>query len=488
MKLPIVVWLNCIDFADYAADRTGSVFIGVSLRDLMHRFFILAYCMKMRSTKCHFDRIRSAIVSAIVAAMVFVPALSTGQPPQLENLPLTETALAQLEVWGLPELQAWAEENSPDLRRAAAEVEVQRGRAWQAGLYPNPELQGGSNQLGGRESQYFAMLSQEIVTHHKLKLDRAAVCREVVQAELQFVRARFDLLTNVRQSYYATLIAQYRIDALRQLLNIAQRSTEAAQRLEKSGEGARGDTLLLELELDKADFALQTAATLLMSSQRQLAAIIGDPDLNIERLEGDFAQRLPDYPYQLTQAGVLTRHSEVQSAQVEIERNQILLDRAVAEPRSNVTVQGGYLYQVAEPHDLAIVQLSLPIPIWNQNDGAIRAARASVTRASHASRKTQFDLVRQLAAATGRFDVARQQVEKYETSILPKAKESVRITQRGFEQGQFDLLRILQSQRVLIESELNYLTAQDARWSAAAEIAGMLQEEDFPQRVPPAKE
>lgn len=415
---------------------------------------------------------------ALLLLMTLV-SLADGQPPVPEPLPVAQ-ANTDDTAWRLDDLESWAEANSPDLRRAAAEVEVQRGRAWQAGLYPNPVLEGGSNQLGGRDSQYFAMLSQEIVTKQKLQLDRAAVCREVQQAELQFLRTRFDLLTSVRQSFYAALVAQQRLEALHELSRVAGRSLAAAQSLEKSGEGAPGDTLLLELEFERADFTLQNAAASLQAAQRQLAATLGDPDLVIERVAGDVALSLPDYPYQLTQAGVLTRNAMVQSAQVEIDRNRILLERAQVEPFPNVTVTGGYMSQVMEPHDLAIIQFSLPIPVWNKNQGNIQAAQASVTRASHASRKTQIDLTRQLAAATGRFDVARQQVDKYEKSILPKAKRSVQISQQGFEQGEFDLIRVLQSQRALIESELNYLTAQEARWTAAAEIAGLLQEEDFP--------
>jgi cobalt-zinc-cadmium efflux system outer membrane protein len=336
-------------------------------------------------------------------------------------------------------------------------------------------------QLGGRDSQYFTLLSQEIVTKHKLQLNRAAACREVAQAELQFVRTRFDLLTAVRQSFYVALAAQQRLEAVESLMQVVRRSTKAAQDLEDSGEGARGDTLLLELELERTDFTLQNAAASLKAAQRKLAAVLGDPDLVLQQLDGDLAAALPDYPYQLTQSGVLTRNSLVQAADIEVEKNRILLQRATVEPFPNVTVQGGYMSQVMAPHDLAIVQLAMPIPVWNKNQGNIQAARANINRASHTSRKTQVDLIRQLAAATGRFDVARQQTAKYEKSILPKAKESVQITRKGFDTGHFDLLRVLQSQRMLIESELNYLAAQEARWSAAAEIAGLLQEEEFPR-------
>ena len=399
------------------------------------------------------------------------------RPPEV--LPAL-SPVVQPSAWTLAELQSWAEQNSPELPKAAADIEIQRGRAWQAGLYRNPELQGGSPQLGGRDSQYYAMLSQEIVTGRKLQLDRAAICREVTQAELLFLRTRFDLLTQVRQSFYTTLTAQKRYDALTSLLKVVKRTAEAAQALEKGGEGARGDTLLLELELERAEFGLQNAASALQAAQRQLAATLGDPDLVIERVDGDLAASLPDYPYDLTHAGLLTRNALVQAADVEIERHQILLRRAQVEPIPNVTVGGGYMYQVQDPNNMAMVNISLPIPFWNKNQGAISAAQASVGRATHASRKTQLDLTKQLAAATGRFEIARQQVSRYEKSILPKARESVKIAQRGFDQGQFDLLRAMQSQRSLIESELNYLTAQEARWMAAAEIAGLLQEEEFP--------
>jgi cobalt-zinc-cadmium efflux system outer membrane protein len=265
-------------------------------------------------------------------------------------------------------------------------------------------------------------------------------------------------------------------------MEIVQRSAKAALALEESGDGSRADTLLLEVEQDRAEYMLQNAAALLQAAQRNLAAAMGDPDLVIGHLDGDLTTALPDYPYQLTQAGLLT-NALVQSAQIEIERNQLLLERAVVQPFPNITVAGGYMYQVMAPHDQAMIQLSFPLPTWNKNQGNIQAAQAGVVKSTYLARKTQVDLTKQLAMATGRFDVARQQAAKFERAILPKARESVRLNQLGFDQGQFDLLRVLQSQRALIENELSYLSSQEARWTTAAEIAGLLQEEQFPRRA-----
>jgi cobalt-zinc-cadmium efflux system outer membrane protein len=423
-------------------------------------------------------------------ALTVLPALAKAQTrPQLarvpEVLPDTTATVDEEEPWYLRELEAYAENTSPILQEAAAEVAVQRGRAYQAGLYPNLVLEGGSQQWGGSQSQYQMTIQQEFVTKGKLKLDRAAIMREVRQAELRFNRTRYDLLTDVRQGFYSTLTAQRRLQTIEELMQIVRRSAEAARSLEKGGEGSRGDTLLLELEFERTDVALQNAAVNLLANQRQLAATLGDPDLKIGRLEGDLLQLLPDYPFELTEQGILTRNALVQAAQVEIDRNRVLLQRAVVEPFPNITAGGGYLTEVQRPHDQAYLSLSMPLPIWNKNQGGIQAAQASIGRATQSLRRTQVELIRELAGATGRFDVARQQVAKYEKSILPKARETVKISQQGFKEGQFDLLRVLQSQRALIESQLNYLNAQESRWSAAAEIAGLLQEDEFPKRSAP---
>ncbi len=75
---------------------------------------------------------------------------------------------------------------------------------------------------------------------------------------------------------------------------------------------------------------------------------------------------------------------------------------------------------------------------------------------------------------------AGERAKIYQEKILPKAQEVFRVNRSLFEQGQTDFLRLLQAQRTLIEEDLGYIEAQEARWTAAAEIAGLLQVEQFP--------
>jgi cobalt-zinc-cadmium efflux system outer membrane protein len=126
------------------------------------------------------------------------------------------------------------------------------------------------------------------------------------------------------------------------------------------------------------------------------------------------------------------------------------------------------------------VDLSIPLPLFDRNQGNILATRANISRAVQAVDQQQNEVARRMFDAVSRFRVADQQVARYEKRIIPQAREGVRLIQLGFETGQFDFQRLLQAQRSLVEADLNYVGALEARWKAAAELAGLAQVEAFP--------
>lgn len=417
---------------------------------------------------------RIAVRGALCLSVTLGTIVTAEEPAAVPPAPETEPGLT-LEV-----LTSIAETISPNLTQAAAEVQVARGRAHQAGLYPNPVGSGGAMQMGGRDSQYFVQLSQEIVTKHKLQLSEAAACREVFQAEYRFVRTRFDLLTAVRQGYYAVLAGQKRVDILKQLVGIATKSQTAATRLKEAGEGTRSDSLLFQIELEKAEVALQNAEAVLAASLGQLTASVGSPEMELDRVEGDLRISLVPFAEQVVVDGYIPYNAEISVAEQEVDRNRLLLKRAQVEPFPNITVNAGYMRQYTDIENIGIINLSAPLPLWNKNQGNISAAVANVTKASANVSTIRNTIAKQMADARGRYRAADQLVVRYEEKIIPLARESVKVIQEAFDQGQFDFLRLLQAQRALIESQLGYISALETRWMTAAELAGLAQVEAFP--------
>ncbi|HWA97005.1 MAG TPA: TolC family protein [Pirellulales bacterium] len=383
----------------------------------------------------------------------------------------------------LTQATALAEANSPRLRAARAAVDQAYGQMIQAGLYPNPRVDNGNPQfiLGGVNSVYNVGLTQTMVTAGKLRLSRAAAGQSVRQEELTLIRTWYDLLTDVRQQFFAVVAAQQRIEILEQLVTILHQSEKTSTDLLGAGRVSETDVLLTRIEREQAQAKMFSQQQQIVGSRRQLAATLGLPSLPIERVDGELNLRITILDQGSVAAEALARNAEVRRAEVDVTRNQVLLSRARAEPVPNIIWQGGYQRTLSEVSpSQGTIGVYLDVPIWDRNQGNIRSASASVRQALAALGITQNEIIAAAANAEARYRAAQAVVENYERGLLPDARRSVELIQKGYEQGLFDILRLLQAQRALVEANLDYITAQLERLDAAAELAGILQLEQFP--------
>lgn len=416
--------------------------------------------------------------------IVAMPVLSVAPVPVMQ----TRGPLTTNPVLSLPDLTALTLARHPRLAQLTWAVETARGRALQAGLYPNPTFNLTVDELGDRTGPggiWTPLMSQEIVTAGKLDLSRAAALKEVDQAALATISARFQLLTEVRQNYWEILTLQRRVEVLDELIGLAEKSVANANKLLKATEGSRLEVVQLEVDLER--FRAERAATqqTLEPLFRRLTASVGQHDLPLTALVGDLEFPLPVYALEPLRRYVLAIHPEIRAAQLGVERAQLALNRATVEPIPNVTVGAGYTRQSQNRSNDVSVAVSLPIPVWNQNQGQRYAAHAALGAAVNEVSRVQNELVGRLATAFAAYSAARQRAERYQSAILPRAEESYRLALVAFQGGQFEYLRVLQAQRAVAEARLEYLRARGDLWRAAAEIAGLMLADDWPAPVKP---
>lgn len=423
-------------------------------------------------------------VTAQDAVAEIVPAQNVVVPPEpIAAPPTAEDARAAADEQGLTleMLTALADSHHPRLTAAYQRIQSAQGRAHQAGLYPNPIASISSPQIDGKESQYNGFVSQEFVTAGKLKLDVAAIQREVSQAQCSWQQERIDILTSIRQQFYVTLTAQQRVRVLESLVKIASHSRDVSQKLLAAGEGTRGDTLLFDIEVERAEVALQNASTNFEVGRRQLAILAAVPDMQIDALMGDLEAQLPEYDLQELRFSIAMANPQANIARLEIDRNAYRLQRATVQPVPNIDVMGGYQRQVGIPSEnQGLFQVSMSVPLWNKNQGNIFAAQSELAGARADLQRVELDLGNQAANSLATYRTAHQLTLRYEEQILPRARQTLSITQQLYEQGQIDFLRLLQTQKTLLEAELARLDAQEQRWVAAAAIARLLMQESFP--------
>ena len=131
--------------------------------------------------------------------------------------------------------------------------------------------------------------------------------------------------------------------------------------------------------------------------------------------------------------------------------------------------------------------MSAPVPVWNRNQGNIRAARAELGEAIQDVGRAENELAERVATAHRTYSSALKLAEMYRTDILPKAEETYRLSREAFKGGQFEYLRVIQAQRSVAEARLESVRALGEAWKAAAELSALLLEERWPGPPDPAR-
>lgn len=356
-----------------------------------------------------------------------------------------------------------AEEQSPALAAAQASVEAAEARGRQAGLRANPELSvelenfAGSGELSG-----FGATEATVSVNQRLDLGgrrraRAGAARAELAAEqLRFAIARADLAREVREQFARAVIAEERLrlaeesdTRARELARVAGVLVEAGREPPLRALRARSAAAQAAAEREAARAAERAArATLaaLFGASTPVEAVTG-PLLDLEPQSVDPEQSL-----------------DVRLADAELAVAEATVGQEVSSGRIDPSVGLGVRH-VRENGDVALVGgVTLPLQVFDRNQGNIAAARAGV-RAAEARRAGA------LAASTVRarnaianVEAAEARVEALERAALPEAAEALRLAQRAYQAGRASLVELLDVQSA-------YTTAQTALTEARLALA-----------------
>ena len=189
---------------------------------------------------------------------------------------------------------------------------------------------------------------------------------------------------------------------------------------------------------------------------------------------------MPFFDLKELQEAVVQANARPRAAEAQVAQAQWALERAVVEPIPNINLLGGYQRQVGPAQEQGLMQVMMEVPLFDRNQGNIRSARAEIASSRADLRSIELDLATQTAQVVASYRTAQRLVEWYEQYILPKARETVQLTQQLYARGEVTFLSLLQAQRILTETELAFVEAQADRWNSAVTIASLLQLESFP--------
>jgi cobalt-zinc-cadmium efflux system outer membrane protein len=429
----------------------------------------------------------------LIALAVVVPlTLTSAAPAQIpiSNVQLLPSVMVQpsaaeplapgepVPSFTLADLESIALANNPSLGRAASLVQAARGNWLQVGLPLNPSVGYDGQQLGsgGRAEQHGIVAGQEFMAPGKLRLNRAVAAQDVTRAEQALAAQRQRVLTDTRVAYYEVLLAQLRMEVTSQLVAIGSEGVKAADAIFQAKEGSRVDILQAEVEVENAEILAQNARNRHAAAWLSLAAVVGAPDMPPQRLVGDAFAPAKKLDITETLQRLWTASPEIGAAAANIERARFALARARVEPRPNVNLQGlvNVLDNGIDGDPDGAVAVSVPIPLFNRNQGEVIRAQHELAAAQQALWQLELDLQNRLAPVFERYVNARNQVSRFRERILPRTLESLELTRNLYAAGEINYVNLLTVQRTYTQTNLSYMDSLLELRIAETEIDGLL--------------
>jgi cobalt-zinc-cadmium efflux system outer membrane protein len=392
-----------------------------------------------------------------------VPEISTSRAVvQGASFPKESVAALTLETAIALAMQA-----NPQLAGARHEVQAIAGTVLQAGLRPNPALELGQVDTRRATRETTAQLNQTIELGGKRarRIEAAERGQDAATADLRTRIA--DVRAGVTTAFNDVLTAQERVRLAQESLAVAARVTNTVAKRVQAGKvspvdetRARVAEANVRLEAVRVDGELATA-------RKTLSGYWGNVMPRFERALGNL-EVLPVLPDWNVLVAGLGNAPSLSRARIEMDRRRALLKVEQSRRTPDVTVAVGMKRSQELGLNQAVFGLSIPLPLFDRNQGNVLEALRRVDKAGDEFASTQTETHKELAQAYQELDTARQEAQSLSGEILPGAQSAYDAAVKGFDFGKFAYFDVLDAQRTLILAKSQYLRAlQDARRAAA---------------------
>ena len=377
----------------------------------------------------------------------------------------------------LQDFLAMADRNNPTLQQAAAIVRRSAAEARQASLYPNPtvgyegdQIRGGS--YGGGEQGGF--VAQTVVLGGKLGLRRDIYQQQKqsdqIAAQAQLLRVH----SEVTQMFYHALSAQQTVLVRGRLLGLATDAAQTAHQLANVGQADSPDVLQAEVEAEQAAIDFTVAQRVFIERFKSLAALAGTPATEVAPLDAALDAAPQIDPAQIVDT-IVQQGPTVKQAQQQVAVAQARLKDAHRELVPDLQLKAGEQANLEALPEApgrktgaqSFASVGIELPLWNRNQGNLRAAEADLDQARQEITRTQLSLRQQAEAWLQNYLSAKEEAERYRTALLPRARRAYELYLNKYQNMAQAYPQVIVSQRTLFELEVRYIDSLDSIWQNA---------------------
>ncbi len=377
----------------------------------------------------------------------------------------------------LDALVAEALEKNPEANFYKAEIAAAKGEKRTATTWQNPELSADlgykriSGGLSGEGAAWSVSLMQPFEYPGRISLRKAIANRQIELAELGFDQFSAALAARVRTLGYSLLVAQEKAAAAQQVADRGQELVEVLVQRDPAGV-----TPLLETRIIEASVivAKKRAADAIKESQvalyelNQLRGVnfssgmrITDPGLN-------FA---PTAPVEELLAMARTNNFEVRTRQIELAQQGLRVDLSKNERKPTISAGPFYSQEGGDETERIVgIGVSVPLPLWNRNQGNVETAKARQEQAETSVLLAQRQVERNLRERTSNYNALLSQMSFWRKDSIKQLREAAELGDRHYRLGSLPISTYTELQDKYLEAIEVILNTQNEALESLQQI------------------
>lgn len=361
-----------------------------------------------------------------------------------------------------------------DLAAQKYNVSVAEARQITAGLRPNPVLSIAAqtlNLIGARFSpespagpnQYNVHTDFPIERGHKREERKALAREEKTLAEL-------GVRELMRQVIFAVQTAFVDVQQAKESLKLAQENLKSLEGVVTINEARLKSGDLAQVELDRSQVAalqfrtaVQLAQLQLDQAKSQLQFLIGRKQVadNFD-ITGPLRRDVLVEPRAEIRRLALLRRPDYLLSQQTQARSRADVRLQIANGKIDYSIGTEYSHQNAYGHGGSSLgfYVSMPLPIFNKNQGEIARAQRETTQAGARIEALDASINAEVERAYRQYSVSKQLLAAVEMDMLSKARSVRDTTEYSYRRGEASLIEFLDAQRAFNDAMQTFNDAQ----------------------------
>ncbi len=364
---------------------------------------------------------------------------------------------------------------NPELDFYRAEIAAAKGDLRAARTLASPELSttlGNKHVSGVGDGVAWSVSAQQTFDWPgRLGLRKAIANQQIKLAEIGLEQFKTALTAKARSLSLSLFAAQEKAAATREVAKRFQALREVLVQRDPAGLTPALELRIIEATELTLHRRASEAAIAEQSVLLELNQLRGKPLRESFRVRRPTVH-LPAVPsLDVMRLAALTNNFEIQMRRAELEQQGFKVSLARNERNPSFAI-GPYVSQerTGERETQFGVGMTVPLPLWNRNRGALETAEARQKQAATSMLVTQREIERRVDEAAMRYEAKRAEMNKWRPDSIEKFQEAATLADRHYRLGAVPIATYVELQKQYLEAVETLLDTKTEALEAALQL------------------